>query len=198
MAGNIFSGSPFWLANPLTGAALPAGQYGLNVTFGPAAAVGDGGNAWQLSKSEADGQGRPLAVLNGYFDGMTNRYARGDVNGAFSVEKGRAIFYTEAPSQTLASGAVFTGATRDVGVAAGALCPFPRLGVFVNASQAGTLTIQGSDDNFASSYVVATQAVAAATPLDIVVPVRARYHRAVFTNGATAQTAITLKMGYQT
>lgn len=192
MAGNTFSGSPFWIADPVTG------QPGsISVSFGGVAATAQADNA-DAQAASATANKQQVAARNYLFNGATWDRARGDTVGAYTVEKNRCLFYVEAPSQTLAIAATFTGATRDVGVAPGGACAFPRFGAFINASQAGTLTIQGSDDNFATSYVVATQAVAAATPIDVTVPVRARYHRAVFTNGAAAQTSIVVKTGYQT
>ncbi len=137
-----------------------------------------------------------LVTAGMVFNGASWDRMRGDTSGTYTVEKNRATFYTTAPSQTLAAAAVFTGPTRDIGAAPGAPCAYARYGVFINASQAGTLTVQGSDDNFATSFVAATQAVAAGTPVDIAIPARARYYRTVFTNGATAQTAIVVKDGF--
>jgi len=58
---------------------------GMKVTIGGAAGIGDGGNAWQLANSGADGLGRPLATINAYYDGGVVRYGRGNTDGGFVV-----------------------------------------------------------------------------------------------------------------
>lgn len=116
--------------------------------------------------------------------------------GIPSSERNRAQWWNEAPSQTLAASAVFNGGSRDSGTVTGGITPYSRFGGFILASQPGTLRIEGSDDG-ATWYTVASQAVVAATALDVSVPARTRYHRVAFTNGATPQTSIRINSGYQ-
>lgn len=99
--------------------------------------------------------------------------------------------YQEALRTTVAAGATFTGAWRDTLYNPLAYNTF---GALVNTDQSGTLQIQFSTDAANPIPANLPVAVTAGTPLDIKVPVRARYARAVFVNGSTATgaTAFTL------
>lgn len=89
----------------------------------------------------------------------------------------------------LAVSAAMTGAARDVAIAAGSAHRYREFGAFGYCSSvAGTMRIEGSNDNASWYPLTAETAVAANTPVHLSVPVTTRYHRAVFTNGAAAQT----------
>lgn len=93
--------------------------------------------------------------------------------------------FSEAFRTALAANATQTGATRDLGAT---VERYARFGASVVTDQSGSLQIQTSTDG-TNWITVATQAVAANTPVDVSMPIRARYHRAVFTNGGTATSA---------
>ena len=68
---------------------------------------------------------------------------------------------------------------------------YNRYGVFVSSDQAGQVFIEVSTNN--STWVLVDQrSVVAATPVDFSVPVRARYYRTRYVNGATAAAALTV------
>lgn len=97
---------------------------------------------------------------------------------------------------SLASAATFTGTTRDLGSATA--ITYPTFGCQFNADQAGTAYIDNSTDG--TTWVqAASQAVTASftTPVDLNVPIRARYNRCRLVNGATAQTAFRVVSSYR-
>lgn len=98
------------------------------------------------------------------------------------------IFFEESITSLTAS-ATLTGLTRDVGAVAGLAHKVAAFNAFAFASVAGTLRIEVSNDNTTWRRITADTAVAAGAAIILSVPVVARYHRAVFVNGAAAQTA---------
>ena len=105
------------------------------------------------------------------------------------------VFFNETVA-ALAGAATFTGTTRDVGIAAGAVQPYAAFNATAFADQAGTLRIEMSNDNVTWRRVTADQAVAANTAVSLSIPVVTRYHRAVYVNGATLQGAFMLNSSY--
>lgn len=87
-----------------------------------------------------------------------------------------------------AGNATVTGTSRDVGVAGGTAHRYAKFNTYAFADVAGTLRIEVSNDNTNWRRATADTAVAANTPVILSVPTIARYHRAVFVNGASAQT----------
>lgn len=106
----------------------------------------------------------------------------------------RATFWPET-STPLAAAATFNGPSRDGGAAS----PGPVAGAYFNgfffADQVGTASIEASD-NGTDWQIMATDALAASTPLILQVPVMARYHRVVLVNGATLQTVVDVRSSY--
>lgn len=98
-------------------------------------------------------------------------------------QQGAAVF-SEQTNAALAANATSTGTARD----GGATPLFCKFNAVVSSTQAGTLFIQGSNDNFTTVVGVGSVAVSANVPAYLVVPVMFRYYRYVFANGATAAT----------
>lgn len=105
------------------------------------------------------------------------------------------LFWNDSATAQAASATV-TGTARDTGVAAGSVHRYSAFNAFAFANQAGTLRIEGSNDN--SSWYPLTDNVAAAAnaPVFLSVPICTRYHRAVYVNGATANTTFRLNTSY--
>lgn len=101
------------------------------------------------------------------------------------------IFYNESATAQAAS-ATLTGTARDVGVVAAAAHRYSAFNAMAFADQAGTLRIEVSNDNVTWRRITADTPVAANTPVILSVPIMTRYHRAVYVNGAAAQTAFML------
>lgn len=99
--------------------------------------------------------------------------------------------FQEAFRSSLAANGVLTGSSRDTLFSPLA---YNRFGALVVSDQSGTVQLQFSTDN--TNWIPATLpvAVTGGTPLDISAPIRARWCRAVYTNGSTATgaTAFTL------
>lgn len=91
-----------------------------------------------------------------------------------------------------AASATVTGTSRDTGTAAGTAQRYGFFKAFAFADQAGTMRIEVSTDNVTWRRATVDTAVAANTPLILSVPIMARYHRVVYINGATLQTAFML------
>lgn len=108
-----------------------------------------------------------------------------------------AMFWNGAtgPASALAAGAVFTGAARDVGVAAGAAHSLGYFNAFFLADQSSTAAIEASNDGV-TWYALATAPLAAGSPLILNVPVMTRYHRAKVTNGSVAQGLLWVNSAY--
>lgn len=105
------------------------------------------------------------------------------------------IYWNESVTPQ-AGGATVTGTSRDAGVAPAAAVRYAAFNAFAFADQAGTLRIEVSTDNVTWRKASADQAVTIGQGLFLSVPVCARYHRAVFVNGATLQTAFMLNTSY--
>lgn len=105
------------------------------------------------------------------------------------------IFWNESVANQAASATV-TGTTRDIGVAAAAVHRYSKFNAFAFADQAGTMRIEMSNDNTTWRRATADTAVAANTPVFLSVTTMTRYHRVVYVNGATAQTAFMLNTSY--
>lgn len=105
------------------------------------------------------------------------------------------VFFNESVANLAISG-VFTGTSRDVGVAAGSQHRYAAFNAFALADQAGTLRIECSNDNVNWRRMSADVAVAANTPVILTVPVMTRYHRVVYTNGGVAQTLFICNASY--
>lgn len=110
------------------------------------------------------------------------------------IELGNPIF-NESTSNLGISG-VYTGAARQSSqVSPSTSSRYNNFNVQVLANQASAangLQIQGSQDGSTSWQIVAQNAVVASTPLTLTVPVCYPYYRVVLTNGAVAQTALSL------
>ena len=104
------------------------------------------------------------------------------------------IFY-QGTTTPLTGAATYTGATRDTGIAAGTAQPYAYFNGFFFADQAGTATIECSNDN-AAWTTCATSALTASTPLILTVPVMFRYHRTKLVNGATAEAVLVVNASY--
>ena len=116
------------------------------------------------------------------------------VNTIGAVNANDCVFYIESVIAQAASAAL-NGATRDCGVVPGATVKFSQFNAFAFADQTGTLSIQVSIDNV-TWRTAKSVAVAANVAQILSIPVMARYHRAVFVNGATANTAFMLNTSY--
>ena len=105
-------------------------------------------------------------------------------------------FWNESVTAQAVSATV-NGASRDVGAQPGqnhGLCAFNAMAV---ADQAGTLRIETSLTGAAPWYrATADVAVAANAPVILSIPVVSQFHRAVFVNGATANTLFKLDTSY--
>jgi len=95
----------------------------------------------------------------------------------------------------LTGAATFTGTARDVGVAAGTATPTTYFNAFGFADQAGTLSIECSNDN-TTWRTAASVALTASAPQILTVPVMTRYHRVKLVNGATAQGSVMVNSSY--
>lgn len=105
------------------------------------------------------------------------------------------VFYNES-SAAQAAGATVVGTSRDTGVAAATFHRYTAFNAFAFADQAGTVRIEGSNDNTTWRRMTTDTAVAANTPVILSVPVMTRYHRVVYVNGASAQGAFMLNSSY--
>ena len=144
----------------------------------------------QAEASNATAGNNPIRIAG--WDGTMIRTVKTD--GLGQTVSPSSVFFTESSTPLAASGS-YTGTARDTGVAAGSNSIWAFFNAFAYANQNGTLYIQGSDDG--STWVfTATQATTASASVFIKVPVVFRYYRMLFTNGATANTAMTLRSSY--
>ncbi|MEW9901050.1 hypothetical protein ABWL39_20745 [Chitinivorax sp. PXF-14] len=109
------------------------------------------------------------------------------VGGTANIGSSGGAVYTES-STALGAGASTTGASRDAGSTVG----YARFVANAFADQAGTLYLEKSTDNVTWRLAAPPQAVAAGEAREVAVFVTARYHRARYVNGATAQAAFLL------
>lgn len=114
------------------------------------------------------------------------------VSGTVAVNQ--TTFFNDSVTP-LTGSATFTGSARDVGVAAGVLTPNAYFSAYYFADQAGTASIECSNDN-STWRTIATSALVAGTPLLLSVPVMTRYHRTKLVNGGSAQSALMINSAY--
>lgn len=105
------------------------------------------------------------------------------------------IFWNDSVTAQAASATV-TGATRDVGVAVATVHRYSSFNASAFADAAGTLRVECSTNNVTWQRAAADVAVAANAVQTIIVPIMARYYRAVYINGAAAQTAFMLNTSF--
>lgn len=134
------------------------------------------------------GQAIGVAVVSAPTTAVTGTVA---VSGAPTVVSQDNLFYNESVTAQAAS-ATLTGTSRDVGVAAAAAHRYSAFNAYSFSDQAGVLRIECSNDNTTWRRMTADVTAAANTPVILSVPVMTRYHRAVYVNGGTAQTAFIL------
>jgi len=115
------------------------------------------------------------------------------VSGSISAADN--VFYNESTTAQAAS-ATLTTTARDVAVAAASFHRYSAFNASVFADQAGTLRIEVSNDNSTWRRITVDTAVAANTPVILSVPIMTRYHRAVFVNGASANTVFMLNTSF--
>lgn len=96
----------------------------------------------------------------------------------------RAAVFPEQSGASVAASATVNGTSRD----AGASPLYSKFNVVAFSNQAGTIYLQGSNDNFATLVGVANSAVTANAQVIMTVPTLFRYNRYVFINGSTAAT----------
>ena len=105
------------------------------------------------------------------------------------------LFYNESTSAQAAN-ATLTGTSRDTGAAAGSVHRYSAFNAMVLANQAGTIRLECSNDNSTWRRTSPDTPVAADTPIILSVPIMTRYYRAVFVNGATANTIFMLNTSF--
>lgn len=105
------------------------------------------------------------------------------------------VYFNESVTAQAISATV-TGTARETGVAPGSAQRYAAFNAFAFADQAGTLRIEVSIDNVTWRRATADVAVAAGAAVFLSVPVCARWHRAVYVNGATAQAAFMMNTSY--
>lgn len=158
------------------------GADGEPVTGGGAVTIADGADATQGAIADApyvSGSGTLVSILKGIFGKLAT---------------GSAAFWLETTA-ALGASATFSGPQRDVGAATPGPVAYAYFNGYFLADQTGTARIECSDDG-ATWRTIATDAVAAATPLILQVPVTARYHRVVLANGATPQGTVVVRSSY--
>jgi hypothetical protein len=101
------------------------------------------------------------------------------------------LIYTDTATN-LGISATFTGTSRD----GGSTAAYRKFCAIAFADQAGTFRIEMSTDNTNWRRATPDTAVVANTPVQLEVPVTARYHRVVYTNGAVAQTQFMINSAY--
>lgn len=105
----------------------------------------------------------------------------------------RAAVFSEVTAASVAASGNSTGTSRDVGAAP----LYTKFNAVVSSTQNGTLTLQGSNDNFTTTVGVASVATTANVPAYLTAPVLFRYSRYVFVNGNTTTAAtVTVNTSY--
>ena len=122
-------------------------------------------------------------------------YRMTGIVGTANVQDSNAIFWNESATAQAISATV-TGTSRDCGAASGAAMRYSAFNVATLADQAGTVRIEGSNDNTSWYRLTVDTAVAANTPVILSIPVTTRYHRTVYVNGGVAQTLFRLNSSY--
>lgn len=105
------------------------------------------------------------------------------------------MFFNESVTAQAASATV-TGTSRDAGAAVSVAHRYSAFNATAFADVAGALRIEMSNDGTTWRRATTDTAVAANTPVFLSVPVTTRFHRAVYVNGAAAQTAFMLNTSY--
>jgi hypothetical protein len=141
----------------------------------------------------------PVQVLNAPLVGQSGVWTVQPGNTAnttpWLVAPANNAFYNETTSAQAAS-ATFTGTSRDIGAAASILHRYSAFNAAVFANVAGSVRIEMSNDGTTWRRATADTAVAANNPVFLSIPTTTRYHRAVYVNGAAAQTAFMLNTSY--
>lgn len=204
--GKDASGNPVTLRSKDVGAGVQAPTHTVADTTGamidPATAgKQDTGNASLSSiDSKASSTNTKLDTLHadagangGKLDTLHSDAASTNTKLDALLSKG-GIFFA-GTTTPLGSSATYTGTARDVGVAASTAQPYAYFNAFFLADQAGTATIECSNDN-TTWYTCATSALTASTPLILTVPVMFRYLRAKLVNGASAQGSLVINNSF--
>lgn len=134
-------------------------------------------------------------VLNVQQATAANLAVTATVSGTPTVAAQDNVFYNESTTAQAASATV-TGTSRDVGVAASAVHRYSAFNAMAFADVAGTMRIEISNDNTTWRRATADTAVAANAAVILSVPVMTRYHRVVYVNGGTLQTAFMLNTSF--
>ncbi len=156
-----------------------------------------------MAAHDAAASGNPVLIGGAANAGVPGAVsAAGDVvrpwytlNGA-QVSPSPTLFFNETTTN-LAASATFTGTSRDCGgTSATNITMYAAFNAVAFSAQAGTLRIEMSNDSSTWRSASGDVAVAANVPVTLSVPVTTRYYRAVFVNGATAQTAFMVNTSY--
>lgn len=107
------------------------------------------------------------------------------MNAALAAIQQRAVTFSEQSGGSVAASGSTTGTSRDVGASP----LYTKFNAIVASTQNGTLTLQGSNDNFTTTVGVATVSTTANTPAYLTAPVMFRYNRYTFANGSTTTAA---------
>lgn len=145
-------------------------------------------------------QGQPLSAYGTIVVGMDPSasalpFLVDAAGNLYSSVINRATYWAESTTP-LAASATFNGTAREAGPASPGPSPYAYFTGFFYTDQTGTARIESSPDNVTWTPV-ATDAVAASTPLTLQVPITARYYRAVIENGATLQGSLVVNSGFQ-
>lgn len=117
------------------------------------------------------------------------------IGGSVTNTNNANVFWNESTTAQ-AAGITVTGLSREIGAAQATNHRYSAFNAFAFADQAGTMRIECSNDGTTWRAMTANVAVAANTPVILSVPVMTRYHRVVYINGATLQTAFMLNTSY--
>lgn len=106
---------------------------------------------------------------------------------------GAQTLHTLETTTPLGASATFTGVTRDAGDSS--QTPWNQFSCYIITDQVGTARLEKSSNG--SAWTVGlTQPIVAATPLRLTDRADSRYSRCVVVNGATAETALTVRSSY--
>ena len=174
---------------------------------GQAVSIADGADTTQGAIADAayvSGSGTIVSILKGIFGklpaSLGAKLAAASLSvvpatdAVFATSARRATFWMETDAP-LAASATFSGPQRDAGAASPGPVEYAYFNGYFLADQTGTASIQCSDDG-ATWRTIATDALTAATPLILQVPVTARYHRVVLANGGALQGTVIVRSSY--
>jgi hypothetical protein len=106
----------------------------------------------------------------------------------------RAMVFADVTNGSLGAGSSTAAVNHDSGASPS---QWAKVNAFFFSSQAGTYTIQASNDSgFANAVPVASGAVSASTGLIVTLPLTFRYYRAFLTNGSTPASSVNLTMSF--